>query len=367
MTGIWRPLAVAAALIVTLAATATAQTVIVAKTPPGTSVTVGLNTTTLQTATSGEDGGATIPLNLLAARPDKAGTDKTELDVRVFVDVCEKSRNVWLLETGWQPPAAGAGCARHELFGTFAVRSITSLVVDAAEETQAVWIRQGTPPARWLDPNAQPEREGGPEWPLPTGIVLFGGLGLGSFHELGLIACGVGTDYCTPSNKPLTFQVGADYWLNRYLAVTGSYMKPYRLEVLGYGSGYRFSTYFSPNVATMGGKFGLSVSRVRFYGEGGAVYQRGNYKTTQMVDPITVTVNGEPTTFPGGVQVFNFQTSGWSWMAGGGAEVWVKRNWAIYGEAGWLGLKGTPIAGGEGSLNDRLLYFVAGVRLRLSR
>ena len=366
MTGTWRPLALAAALIVTLAAAAASQTVIVTRTLPGTSVTVGVNATPLQTATSDAEGVATVPLNLLAARPDKAGKAKTEMDVRVFVDVCEKARQVWLLETGWQAPAAAAGCVRRELFGTFSIRSITSLVVDAPEENQAVWIRQGKPPGSWLDPNAQPEREGGgPTWTMATGFVLFGSVGVGKFSNAGKVACGVGTEICNASTYPLTFRVGGDYWLNRFIAVTGSYVKPYRLEVFGSGPGYRFANSFSPNIATIGGKVGLPAGRVRFFGEGGASYQRSNFKTVQVNDPITVTVNDEPTTFPGGAQVFNMQTSGWSWYAGGGAEIWVKRKFAVYGEMGRVGLKGTPISTGEGSIDDHVIYIVGGVRFRL--
>lgn len=364
MTVTWRPLALAAALIVTLAAAATAQTVIVTKTPPGTSVSLGVNASTVKSGTADANGVTTLPLDVLAARGSKTG--KTEMDVRVFVDVCEKVRHVWLTQTGWQPPAIEAGCTRHELFGLFALQKGTSLVIDAAEQNQAVWIRQGQPPANWLDPNAKPDSSGGPSWPMATGLVLFGGAGIGKYANSSAIACGVGAD-CTASNLQATFRVGGDFWFGRFLAATGSYLKPLHMQARGSGGGYSFLTTLSPNIGTIGAKVGLPAGRVRLYGEVGGVYQRSNFQTTQTNDPRTVTVNGQDTTFPGGTQVFNLQTSGWSWMVGGGGEIWVKRRWAIYGEVGRTGIKGSPVAGGEGQLDESLWYIVAGVKMRLTK
>jgi hypothetical protein len=366
MTGTWRPPTLAAALIVTMAAAATAQTVIVTKTPPGTAVELGVNATAVRTATSDGEGVATLPLDTLASPRAKTGA-KTEMDVRVFVDVCEKARRVWLTETGWQPPAVAAGCARRELFGTFSLQKITTLVVDAAEQNQAVWIRQGPAPSSWLDPNAQPETGGGPIFPIPTGIVLFGGPGVGKFANSPTVACGTNVEQCSASAYTLTFRVGGEFWLNRHMAVTGSYIKPVEMKATGAGTGYRFTTTLSPNIGTIGGKVGLPFGRARLYAEGGALYQRSNFQTTQSVNPITGTVNEEEVIFPGGTQEFNLQTSGWSWLAGGGVEIWIKRNLGIYIEGGRAGLKGSPIAGGEGKLDDSLWYFIGGVRFRLSR
>jgi hypothetical protein len=365
MTGTWRPLTLAAALIVTMAAAATAQTVIVAKTPPGTAVELGVNATAILTATSDANGVATLPLDTLAPLRSKTG-GKTEMDVRVFVDVCEKARRVWLTETGWQPPAIAAGCTRRELFGVFALQKTTSLVVDAAEQNQAVWIRQGAAPSSWLDPNARPDTGGGPIFPIPTGIILFGGPGIGKFATSGLVACG-SEENCTASVYTLTFRAGAEFWLNRHMAVTGSYIKPIEMKATGAGTGYRFTTTLSPNIATIGGKGGLPFGRSRIYGEGGAVYQRSNLQTTQSVNPITVTVSEEEVIFPGGTQEFNLQTAGWSWYFGGGVEIWINRKLGVYVEGGRAGLRGSPIAGGEGSLNDTLTYLIGGIRFRLSR
>jgi hypothetical protein len=364
MTGTWRPLALAAALIVTLAAAATAQTVIVTKTTPGTSVSVGINATPVGTGTSDGEGVASVPLNTLAASA-KDSTAKTEMDVRVFVDVCEKARSVWLIETGWQPPAAGPGCVRHELFGTFSVRNVTTLVVDAGEEVQSVWIRQGNAPAHWLDPNAAPEPDK-PEWPMATGFVVFGGGGIGTYAAAEAIACGTGTE-CNSSHYRFTTRVGGEFWFGRFLAATGSYTKPYKMEAAGSGSGYRFTTTFAPNIATIGGKGGLPFGRFRLYAESGGTYQRSNLQTIQTMDSRTVTVNDEPTTFPGGTQEFNLQTSGWSWYMAGGVEVWLKKRLGMYFEGGRVSMLGDPIAGGEGALNDRVVYLLGGLRFRVSK
>jgi hypothetical protein len=366
MTGTWRPLTFAAAIIVTMAAAATAQTVIVAKTPPGTAVELGVNAKAVGTATSDNQGVATFPLNTL----EKAGpkvTGKTEMDVRVFVDVCDKSRRVWLTETGWQPPAVDAGCVRRELFGLFSLQRNTSLVVDAAEQNQAVWIRQGPVPAHWLDPNAQPETTGGFLFPLPTGLSLFGGAGAGLYGNIGAVACGSGTE-CTTQETKFAIRAGADFWINRFMAATGSYLRPVEMKATGSGSGFRFTTTLLANVATFGGKIALPARRARVYGEGGGVYQRSNLQTTQSINPIVITGDdGDVVVSPGGTQVFNMQTAGWSWYAGGGVEIWVKKTWAVFGEAGRVSLQGSPRAGGEGHLDDSLIYAIGGVRLHVGR
>jgi len=240
--------------------------------------------------------------------------------------------------------------------------------VDAAEQNQAVWIRQGALPASWLDPTAKPESGGNSEWELATGLVLWGGGGLGMYGDSGLFACGANVEECTISDKVLSFRGGADFWLNRYLAVTGSYLKPLQMETTGSGSTYRFTTTLGPNIATFGGKVGIPLNRGRIYGEGGGTYQRSNFQTTESVNPIVVTnSNGDEVVFPGGTQVFNFQTAGWGWYAGGGAEIWIKKRWAVYGEYGRATVEGSPRAGGEGSLSETVSYFMGGVRIGFAR
>jgi hypothetical protein len=365
MTGTWRPLVLAAALIVTMAAAATAQTVIVTRTPPGTAVELGVNATPIGNATSDAKGVASIPLNTL--QPRAAASGKTEMDVRVFVDVCEKKRNVWLTETGWQPPAIAAGCTRREMFGVFSLLQTTSIVVEAAEANQAVWIRQGPVPSAWLDPNAQVETPRESNWEMATGLILFAGTGPVKYIWTDLVGCGTNNDVCTPNDWQMAYRTGVDFWLNRFVAVTGGYFKALEWQARGSGSGYRFKTTLTSDVATVGVKGGISISRVRVYLDVGGTYQRSNLQTTQSVNPITGSgTNGETIIVSeGGTQVFNMQTSGMNWYLAGGLEVWVKRNWGLYTEVGRMGLHGTPRAGGEGGLEDTLGYAVTGIRLRV--
>ncbi len=55
---------------------------------------------------------------------------------------------------------------------------------------------------------------------------------------------------------------------------------------------------------------------------------------------------------PGGTQVFELKTDGWSWMWAGGAEFWLTPIVAVWGEFSWVKLAGNASGGGEGSLDD---------------
>jgi hypothetical protein len=356
----WRPLALAAAMFVVAAAgPAAAQTVYVAKAPPGAALELALNTTTVQTAKADDKGVAPMPLPLPAG--------KTEIDVRVFVDVCEQARKVTLVESGWQPAPMGAGCIRHELFGVFELHESTSLVVDAAEQSQAVWIRQGKPPASWLDPNVEPEHEsGGFEWPTATGLVIFGGAGVSTLGNFGGIACGTQVE-CSEASVRLTFRAGAEFWLGKYLAASGSYLKPLKAEAVGTGTGFTYTTAQITDIVTFTGKVGLPFGRVRLWVEAGGIYSRATMVTDQLVDSITITVDDTTTTFPGGAHRTLLQTAGFGWIAGGGGEVWLTKKFAIYGEFTRASVKGSPRAGGEGQIDDALTSVIAGVKLHLGR
>ena len=161
-----RLLLLAAALTVTVAAgQATAQTVVVTKAPPGAAVELGLNAATIGTATADAAGIATLKVDL------ESRGRKPNADVRIFVDVCEKARRVTLVETGWEAPPPAAGCTRHEIFGVFYLQKITTLVVSAAEEAQAVWLKQGPAPDAWLrDVPVETEKKTGSDDAGPEGL-----------------------------------------------------------------------------------------------------------------------------------------------------------------------------------------------------
>jgi hypothetical protein len=87
----------------------------------------------------------------------------------------------------------------------------------------------------------------------------------------------------------------------------------------------------------------------------------------ETIDDRTVTVDEVDQVVPGGTVVQQFKTRGWSWTFGGGVEAWLGRWVAIYGEGGYLRLKGATVDGSEGQLDDGLTYVVAGLRVHVGR
>jgi hypothetical protein len=357
-----RLLLMAAALTVTAAASqATAQTVVVTKAPPGTAVELGLNAATIGTATVDASGIATLKVDL------EAHGRKPIADVRIFVDVCDKARRVTLIETGWEAPTPAAGCTRHEIFGVYFLQKITTVVVSAAEEAQAVWLKQGPAPDTWLrDVPVETEKETVSETRVPKGFLLFGGAGLSKYANASTVSCGTQST-CTSSDSKISIRFGGEYWIRPWVAVSGGYLKPWGATAEGSGTGYRFQTTLSPNVVTITGKIGLPFGRFRAYGESGAVYNWTTRTTSQTVDETTIIVDGLPIVVPGGIQVFELKTDGWSWMWAGGGEFWLTPIVAIWGEFSWVKLAGNASGGGEGSLNDSVTSTMGGIRLSIGK
>lgn len=355
-----RPLTLAAALTVIVAVgVATAQTVVVTKAPPGAALELVLNAATVGTVNAGADGIGTIPLNL----SEHGG--KSEIDVRIFVDVCDTSRRVMLLEAGFEPPAPAASCSRRPIFGIFMVRGVTTLVVETAEAAPAVWIRQGPAPAWWLHPElASASDKSVPEFILPKGLVLFGGGAIAKYSNEVSVSCGTGAD-CNGKGVRVAGRVGGEFWIARFLAASFSYLKPMNAATAGSGTGYSFSSTLTPHIAIVSGKVGLPIGRVRVYGEAGADYHWATRITTETIADATVTVDSVTQTIVGGTQSFELKTAGWGWMFGGGLEVWLKRSLAMYGEFGYARLKGSATGGGEGVLDETVIFAVAGLRFRL--
>src|SRR5436190_164971 len=110
MTRLWRLLAIAAALNMTAgAAMAAAQTVLVRKAPPGVPVEVLLNDAVVGTGTTSPEGEVSIVVKMT----------QPELDANIFVDVCEKSRRIVVVDHNKRAPASPAGCERREISGIF--------------------------------------------------------------------------------------------------------------------------------------------------------------------------------------------------------------------------------------------------------
>ena len=357
----WRPLALAAAFIATMmAGPASAQTVTVTKAPPGASVQIVLDTTPVATATADDKGIATIGVDLQKQR------NKTETDVRIFVDLCGQARRVTLVEPGYQPDQAAPGCIRHEVFGVFYLRPITTLVVNVSEEAQGVWISQGPAPLRWLGnevAGGSAERTGS-ALSVPNGFHVFGGGGLGRYSNAIVDACGVNNE-CTGTPTRLAGQVGFDYWINSNVAFAAYYLRSANPATAGSGSGYAFTSSLASNVAVVAGKVGVPFGKTRLYVQGGVTYTWATLTTNETVADRVIIVNGVTQIIPGGTQVLTTPTRGMGWTVGGGSEYWWRRSMAFYVEVGRTTLRGSGVGGSDGSLADAVLYAVAGFRFRL--
>ena len=357
----WRPLALAAAFVV-IAATgpASAQTVIVTQAPAASAIQLGLNSDTVATATADAKGQATLSLDLASHG------GKKDTDARIFVDVCGTSRRITLVETGYEPPMPAAGCVRHQIFGVFYIRDVTTLVVNASEESQAVWLRQGPVPGHWLSNEVAggSAEATGSALLIPDGFVAFAGGGIGRYSNAVAVSCGTQTD-CVGKGTRLTGRFGVDIWLKPHLAVSASYLRPVSAQTAGSGSGYTFTSSLGTNLAVVTAKLGFSARRFRFYGEGGADYTWAKLTSVETIADRTVTVDGSPVTIPGGTQTLTLKTGGIGWVFGGGVEYWMKRKVGLYTEIGRAKLRGTPVSGGEGRLDDGLFYALVGFKLHV--
>ena len=111
--------------------------------------------------------------------PSRLGTDQTEIDANVFVDICDKMRRVIIMERGLvaRPRAVGLRLPRY--LRVFWVRPINTLVVDFGDVNPTLLLIEG----RYTPPKPQAageEASTGPRHQAPTGFVLFGGGGLRS-------------------------------------------------------------------------------------------------------------------------------------------------------------------------------------------
>jgi len=352
----WRRLAFAAALCATAGVgVASAQTVIVKNAPPGSTVELVMNAVTVAAATVGPGGDAKL-VGRLSGTAAEQGTD-----VRILVEVCVNVRRVLLVERGLQPPPLEA-CNRREIGGVFILRKVTSMVVDVGGPNPVVWLRQGSVPKEWLG-------AGGPTPPRAwrtsaKGLVLFGGGDYTRFANAVAVSCG-NVEQCSGKRYRGAFTVGAGYWFSEYFGVEGSYLKPADVTTDGTGSTYRFTGSLDTQTITVVGKIGAPIGPARLYGLAGASYDRATLTTTETIDDVTVIVDEVEVTLPGGTQTLQLKTGGWGWLFGGGLEVWVARKVAIYGEGGYIALKGGDRTGGEAQLNERVTYILAGVRVRL--
>jgi hypothetical protein len=328
------------------------QTVVVRKVPPGTAVELVVNTTPAGQAVADAAGDASITFNLQEA----AGAQ--EVDATIALDVCGAARRVVLAARGMASPAPEQGCDRRPVSGLFLLRRITTLVVNADSVIPSVLLIQG-------DYDLSPEAPVRTVRSVPTGLVLFGGAGRGTYGEAGDLACG-NVASCAGEGQWGAVTAGVDFWVVPYFALTGSFVKPAQFDVTGDGEVFEFNSFVDAYVLTLGGKLGIPMGPFRAYGHAGGTYHRANLGTTQTNDETTITVGGVQQTIPGGTQAFEVQTAGWGLAFGGGIEAWLNRTFALYGDVSRVGIKGDAREG-EGSIDDNLLSIGFGARIRFGR
>jgi opacity protein-like surface antigen len=349
-----------AALVGVLSATlgalqASAQTVVMRALKPGDTLEATLRDATA-TGKVGADGIATATLNAIDASP------KAELVVNVHVDNCGTTWRVVLVERSLESPSPGPGCARRDVPGAFVIRRVTSLAIDASGATPSLLIRQGPPPSSWFagPSTAQPRDRFIP----PAGLMVHGAGGVGKISDAVALFCGDATQ-CSGKSSQAALKAGVAFWLTPYVGAFGNYVKLTDVTATGSGNRFRFDSLLDAEVLSVAGGAGAPVGRVRLYGFVGLNYHRALFSTGQTTDPVTVTVNDQPFILEGGTQRFEFETSGWGWVFGGGAEIWAMGPLAIYTEFEWSKLKGDDRNGGEPTINDKMTLFVVGVRYRL--
>jgi opacity protein-like surface antigen len=362
---VWRPTRgawcrkTAAAIILTGtvgAAQAAAQTVVMKGLTPETTVEAVLGQATA-TSKAGADGVARATLNAIDAAPT------AELVAVVYLDSCDKNYRVVLVERTSEAPVPNPGCTRREIPGAFVLRRITSLNIDVTGAVPALLIRQGPTPASWF---AGPREQDTERFQPPTGLIVFGGGGLTRIRDAVSLFCGDLSDCSGNTTRP-AFTGGVTFWFSPYVGVIASYTKPAEITASGRGSRFQFESDLDAEVLAVSGAVAVPVRRVRLFGHVGMNYHRARFTTIQTTDPATVTVDGEEVVLPGGTQTFDFETTGWGWVWGGGAEVWVSNPLAIYSELRFAGLKGDDRSGGEVNINDTATMFMVGVRFRLGR
>lgn len=355
-----RTLAVAAAfnLLVVGVGVAAAQTVIVRHAPPASTVELVLNAATIGSATVDAAGDATLAVNL----SEHGG--KAETDANVYVDVCGSVRRVLIAERAVQPPAGGPGCTRTQIAGLFWLRKISTLVVDVGTPGPRMWLSQGPAPKQWLVDS--PDDVVIVRRSAPKGLVVFGGAGMTKLRDTVAISCGNVAE-CAGDGLEVGYAVGVAYWVARFLAAEGTFMKPADANASGSGTGFRFDSALDSRLMTIAAKVGPAIGPVRVYGKVGMNYHRAAFRTTQTNDETTITVDNVTQTVKGGTQTFELRTSGWGWLFGAGGEGWITNRFAIYGEAGRAVLKGDSVGGGQGLIDDAVTFVLFGARVRVGR
>jgi hypothetical protein len=344
----WRAVACAAAVAwMGIPSVADAQTVIVRHTKPGMKVELVVNNEPGGSAAADTTGTAIVTTDIQKV------LGKDETDAFLYADVCGEVIRVYLLERGVEPPPPVGDCTQQEGGGVFWLRRISSIVLDVGTPAMSMRLKQGPVPDAWLSDDPAASRR-----QAPTGFVVFGGAGLSTFSSITGRACGdVGS--CDSSDTGIALHGGVGYWIAPFLGVDASYIRPASASASG-GESFTFA-----HLLNLGVNVGPVIGPVRLYGRVGATYHRASFTTTQTSPDRTATIDGQEQTIEGGTQSYDFRTGGWGLMLGGGFEGWASNKVAIYVEGGRSVVKGDLIDPGEGAIDDRLTYLVAGIRVRI--
>ena len=331
-----RSLLIATAMILGMVPSAAAQTVMVRGAVPGETIEVLLNGAPAGTGTIDATGVGTATFTL-----PPGDTARPEMNARLFIDTCGKIRRVHIVEQNRLPPDTQSDCTRSDVGGIYWVRQRSTIVVNVANPIPAVLLRQGS-----YNPNA-----GGPRRPSPTGLVLFGGGGLGQFPDAFLVRCG-NVEGCAGDESSGAYTAGATYWLARWFGVEGSYTKPSKLTGEGTFTTFTFTeTIEIHQVVNVLGKLAVPLGPVRIYGQGGGNWHEGTSTTVQ-------TLGAES-------QTIEFKAEGWGWTIGGGLEAWVAPAFALYAEANFAQLKGDATDNSSATFENRMRTYMFGARVKI--
>ena len=330
-----RLLALGLLFAVATAATAHAQTVIVRNVPAGDAVEVFVNAAKSASGVADPAGNAQLTINLKTA--GVAG----DMDSRVYVDVCPKLRRIHVVDRNKPPAAKDEGCERREINGIFLVRPRSTLVVDAGALIPTMLLRQGS-----YDPTAGKVRV-----LAPKGLVIFGGGGIAQLDNPVRVSCGTVQD-CDGDSAVIALSAGADFWVTPWLAAEGSYMKPRKITTEGAGGFFKFKDTYDIHLVTVAAKAGVPVGRARLYGRFGGVFHSATSTSVTTIDDVD--------------QTLKLRTEGWSWITGGGLEVWTGRKFALFGEMSYGKVRGDAVGDDvEGFVSDTLMSLIGGFRVRI--
>ena len=333
--------------------TVRAQTVIVQRAEPGSTIELLLNGTPMATVVTQPGGIATLRMTI-TDRPNR-----WQSTITVLVDTCGTTRRVHLIERDRGGPPPVGPCTRDSVDGFFLLQSNTSMLVDVGVGRPTLRLRQGNMPSSWVTVGEIPS-----DSPLERmSLYVFGA---GAVRNLQAPIDRVCGDVpCEGSAMGLAYNGGVGFWIAPFLAVQGDYTHIPAFDITGAAAGYQFDSTFGTNLLTVSGLVGYPLGSFRPYVRGGAARHRSVTTTTQATAPTTFIIDGVENTDPGGVQVYGVETEGWGWLVGGGAEMWPNTWFSLFGEFTWTYLRGSPTDGSEGDTDDRLMLWLFGVKVRV--